>query len=75
MIKLKIGQRVKELRANRDNMKQEELAAKVGWDRSFISRIESGKQNLTIENLNLLCSALDITLSDFFNCFNFEVEE
>lgn len=68
-IKEKIGQRIKEIRMFDLKISQDELASKIGWDRTFLSRVESGKQNLTIENLNILCNALNLTLSDFFSVF------
>lgn len=68
-IKEKIGQRIKEIRMFDLKISQDELASKIGWDRTFLSRVESGKQNLTIENLNILCNALNLTLADFFSVF------
>lgn len=68
-IKEKIGQRIKEIRMFDLKISQDELAGKIGWDRTFLSRVESGKQNLTIENLNILCNALNLTLADFFSVF------
>lgn len=72
MIKEKIGNRIKAIRMFELKISQEELANKVGWDRSFLSRVESGKQNLTIENLSALCSAMNISLTYFFNSTDFE---
>lgn len=69
MLKEKIGQRIKEIRMFNLKVSQDELATKIGWDRTFLSKVESGKQNITIENLNLVCNALDITLADFFSVF------
>lgn len=46
-------------------MSQEELALIIGCDRAYISRVESGKQNITIDNLNEICNALDISLKFF----------
>lgn len=66
-IKELIGQRIKEIRMFNLKISQDELATKVGWDRTFLSRIESGKQNLTIENLNALCGAMQTTIRCFFN--------
>lgn len=69
MLKNAIGKRIKELRIITNEYSQEQLADKIGWDRAYISRIESGKQNITIENLNQICNALGVTLSDFFSPF------
>ena len=66
MIKELVGYRIKELRINEANLTQEQLAKKLNWDRTFLSRVESGKQNLTLESLELVCKALKIDLKDFF---------
>ena len=66
MIKEIIGNRVKEIWIFKVKISQEELSYLIGRDRSFLSRIESGKQNISVENLNLLCNGLGVTLSDFF---------
>lgn len=70
MIKEKIGQRIKEIRLFVLKVNQDDLATRIGWDRTFLSKVESGKQNITIENLNLICNALDVTLADFFSPFD-----
>ena len=75
MLKEKIGQRIKEIRMFNLKVSQDELATKIGWDRTFLSKVESGKQNITIENLNLACNALDITLADSFSVFCTQILE
>ncbi len=70
MVKEKIGQRIKEIRMFQLKISQDELACRIGWDRSFLSRVESGKQNITIENLNTICTGLNMSLKDFFSTFD-----
>lgn len=74
MLKQAIGKRIKELRIIKKDMSQEEFSDLIGCDRTYISRIESGKQNVTIENLNQICNALGITLNDFFKPFKVKYE-
>ena len=74
MLKNAIGKRIKELRIITNDYSQEQLADIIGWDRTYISRIESGKQNITIENLNEICNALGVTLNEFFAPFNIKYE-
>lgn len=69
MIKEKVGQRIKKIRMFELKISQDELANRIGWDRSFLSRVESGKQNITLENLNALCNALGVSMSYFFEPF------
>ena len=39
---------------------QEQLAKKIGTQRSNISRLESGIQNLSLDMLTKICDALDM---------------
>ena len=43
------------------------LANMAGISQSAVREIELGKRNPTVETLALLCSALDISLKDFFD--------
>lgn len=61
-----IGDRVKELRS-KQNLSQKDLALICGFDRTYLSRVESGKQNITIEKLLVLCAKLNVSLKEFFN--------
>ena len=63
----KIGNRIKELRINKLKITQEEFAKVLGVDRTYLSRVESGKQNLTLNTLIDICSKLDVSLSEFFS--------
>lgn len=74
MLKTAIGKRIKELRIITKEYSQEQLAEQIGWDRTYISRVESGKQNITIENLNQICNALGVTLKQFFSSFDEKLE-
>ena len=75
MLRNMIGKRIKELRIIKHDYSQEYLASLIGCNRAYISRIESGKQNITIENLNQICNAFDITLCDFFAPFDTKISE
>lgn len=61
-----IGKRIKELRKIA-GLSQEKLARKIAVDRTFISKIESGKINLTINSLSTICKGLNVSLADFFS--------
>ncbi len=60
-----ISQRLKELR-KQQNISQYKLAKLSNVSQSFISDIEAGKKTITIKFLKKLCTALNISLSDFF---------
>lgn len=73
MVKEIVGKRVRDLRINRTNMSQEEFAKKINMNRTYLSRLESGKQNITIDNLNNICNGLEISLKIFFEIFDEEI--
>ena len=62
-----IGERIKFLRVNRVFLSQEDFSVKLGYDRTYMSRVESGKQNITIETLIKICEGLEVSLKDFFD--------
>jgi len=69
-IKVKVGQRIKELR-NEIGISQEALGNKAEIDRTYVTDVENGRRNISIENLEKLLNALDIQFKDFFNSPNF----
>ncbi|WP_454804392.1 helix-turn-helix domain-containing protein [Mucilaginibacter phyllosphaerae] len=69
-IKAKVGQRIKELR-NEIGISQEALANKAEIDRTYVTDVENGRRNISIENLEKLVDALEIPFKDFFNSPNF----
>lgn len=69
MLKEMIGLRIRELRISFTGLNQEEFANSISMNRTFLSRIESGKQNLTIDVISTICSGLGVSLSDFFRPF------
>lgn len=70
-IKLKIGQRIKNLREKAE-MSQKDLAYIADLDRSYIASIENGQRNVSIINIEKIANALNITLKEFFNDNEFE---
>ncbi len=70
---LEVGERVKCLRVNQ-GYSQDEFSTLVGWDKSYLCRVECGKQNLTLENIAKVCSALKITPKDFFMPIDYQIE-
>ncbi len=62
----KVGETIKFLRIKNTNLSQEEFATKVGLDRSYLSRVESGQKNITLETLDVICQGLGVSITDFF---------
>ena len=70
-VRLKIGQRIKELR-EKASMSQKDLAYAADLDRSYIASIENGKRNVSIVNIEKIAKALNATVKEFFNNASFE---
>ncbi len=64
-IKEKFGNRVKELRRAR-NLSQEKFALQIDMDRTYLASVESGKRNVSLENISKLASGLEISLEELF---------
>jgi transcriptional regulator with XRE-family HTH domain len=69
-IKRLIGDRVRRLRIERGISSQEKLG-EIANDlhRTFIGRVERGETNISIENLDAIAKALDVSLAEFFEPF------
>lgn len=65
-IKEKFGQKVKQLREEK-NFSIEQLANISNVDRNYISDIEKGKRNVSIEIIEKIITALDTDLKVFFS--------
>jgi len=60
-----LGLRIKQLRGEL-KMTQEDLAFKVGVDRSYMGFLERGEKNPTLKNIVKIADALNVTLSELF---------
>lgn len=65
---IKFGQRVRAERAKL-GLSQESLASRAGVHRTYVGMIERAEKNITLENIEKICKALKISLSDFFEEF------
>ena len=70
-LKQMIGARVKEVRT-RKGFTQEELSEKMGINPKYLSSIERGKENPTLNTLIKLSESLDIDLSEIFSFVQIE---
>lgn len=60
-----LGARIKELRLER-KISQSELAQQCQFEKASMSRIESGKTNVTILTLRKIAVALGVEMIEFF---------
>ena len=64
-ILIRYGQAVRKV-CLEQGISQEELADRCGLHRTYISDIELGKRNLSLENIERIVISLNKTLSEFF---------
>ena len=64
-ILVRYGQTVRKVRLEQ-GISQEELADRCDLHRTYISDIELGKRNLSLENIERITVSLNKTLSEFF---------
>lgn len=69
-IKDKVGQRIKELR-HELGLSQEALGNKAGVDRTYVTDVENGRRNVSVEVLEKLIKALEVSFQDFFTAKEF----
>ncbi len=64
-----VGKRIIELREKK-NITTNKLANMAGIAQSYLRDVELGKTNPTIEKLEYICEALNISLIEFFDSNN-----
>ncbi len=70
-IKLKVGQRIKDLRKKLE-LSQEALANKANVDRTYMTDVENGRRNISVEVLERIIIGLGVSYSEFFNSKEFK---
>ena len=60
-----VGQRIRNYRTQRD-LSQEKLAELSGCHPTYIGQLERGEKNATLESIERITSALQISLSTLF---------
>ncbi len=73
-IKQRFGKAIRRRRRELD-LSQEELAERAELHRTYISNIERGELNPSLETMEKLVKALDITVSDLFANYGIEADE
>ena len=65
---IRFGNKVRDERTKL-GISQEELAARAGVHRTYIGMIERAEKNITLENIEKVCKALGLSISDLFKDF------
>jgi len=64
MKKSRLAALLRQVRANA-NLTQSQLAEKIGQTQSYVSKYENGEQRLDLIELELVCKAVGVSLTDF----------
>lgn len=64
-IRLKVGQRIKQLRQEL-GLSQEALGLEAGVDRTYVSDVENGRRNVSVDILERLIKGLESNFAEFF---------
>jgi len=65
-LRVLFGERVRELRLAR-GLKQDEFAEKCGFARSYMSRVETGGANPSLDAIQTMATALRVSVRDLFS--------
>ncbi len=65
-IRARIGIRVKELRDAR-KLSQDSLAYSINMSRSYLAEVETGKRNVSIQNIVRITEGLNVSVKEFFD--------
>jgi len=60
-----VGSNIREKRIEQ-KMSQNQLAFEAGVTREFVNKVESGKYNISVKNLEKLAVILEVEVKDFF---------
>ena len=65
MITQKFGQRINFLR-NERGISQEKFALSIDMDRTYYASVESGKRNISINNIEKIAKGFNVSLEELF---------
>ena len=65
MLTEKLGQRIKSLRIEK-GLSQEKFALLIDMDRTYLTSVENGKRNISLENIAKIANGFNITIEELF---------
>lgn len=69
-LKEKVGLRIRQLRKEQE-LSQEALGYQAEVDRTYVTDVENGRRNVSLEILDRLIKALGVSVAEFFNSKEF----
>lgn len=67
-LKQQFGKRIQTIRKE-TGLSQEKFALKIEMDRTYYASVESGKRNVSLENIKKIADGLGVSLSKLFEEF------
>ena len=64
-IQIQVGKRIQKIRKEKD-ISQQDLAAKCNFEKSNMSKLETGRANATLSTLGIVSKALEINTIELF---------
>lgn len=65
-----VGKRITTLR-NKKNLSQQKFANEADIERSYLTHVEKGRKNISMNTLKKITAALDVSLKEFFDAKEF----
>lgn len=65
-LRILLGQNIKKYRYLK-GVSQEQLAELSGLHRTYIGAVERGERNISVDNIEKICNALEIHIKELFN--------
>jgi len=65
LLQKRVGKRIQQIRVEKQ-ISQQDLAAKCNFEKSNMSRLESGGANATLSTLEIVAKALGVEVVEFF---------
>jgi transcriptional regulator with XRE-family HTH domain len=65
-----IGKRITHLR-NQKKLSQQKFANEADIERSYLTHVEKGRKNISLNTLKKITAALEVSLKDFFDAKEF----
>lgn len=65
-----VGKRIAVLRKKKD-LSQQKFANEADIERSYLTHVEKGRKNISLNTLGKITAALEISLKDFFDTKEF----
>jgi transcriptional regulator with XRE-family HTH domain len=64
-LQINVGKQIQKLRESK-GLSQQDLAAKCNFEKSNMSRLETGRVNPTLSTLEKVAKALDVSIAELF---------